>query len=266
MLPAPVFSAGAECREFSLLCRKSSEIADLGPGVVKRRKRRFCRFHRRLRFQGIRLNKFANSQNRLPERFQNDSDTTLAARFRHPISWARISSAGAYRSVARVCSVMPPIQALLDSRPRASATNFTSDNRPVREDHTHRDDSVVSGTSRSSSDDRRSKALLPDREFQPRFSGGKTGTASRPYEDNKPGGFKNFSKPGEDRRRRDRSFSRSEIRRVIAVRTNLTANVGTTTANRTVTRHSIKLTVNAVSTIKSVSFRGGRPLVQPPGR
>jgi len=36
---------------------------------------------------------------------------------------------------------------------------------------------------------------------------------------------------------------------VIAVRTNLTANVGTTTANRTVTRHSISLTVNAVPTI-----------------
>ena len=37
LLPAPVFSAGANAGVFPVMQGESSEIADLGPGVVKRR-------------------------------------------------------------------------------------------------------------------------------------------------------------------------------------------------------------------------------------
>lgn len=179
--------------------------------------------------------------------FKNDSDTTLA-RFGRD-KRARISSAERIERRPRLQRDAADSEHSSDSRPRASYNpNFTSDNRPVREDRAHRDDSRRFGNRSFGSDDRRRNDAA-DREFKPRFSERKDGYASRPYEDNKPGGFKKFGKPyGEQKEGRDRSFG-DRNPAVIAVRTNLTANVGTTTANRTVTRHSISLTVNAVPTI-----------------
>ena len=173
--------------------------------------------------------------------FKNDSDTTLA-RFGRD-KRARISSAERIERRPRLQRDAADSEHSSDSRPRASYNpNFTSDNRPVREDRAHRDDSRRSGNRSFGSDDRRRNDAA-DREFKPRFSERKDGYASRPYEDNKPGGFKKFGKPyGEQKEGRDRSFgdrksggySRSD------------KPYG---ANRTVTRHSISLTVNAVPTI-----------------
>ena len=176
--------------------------------------------------------------------FKNDSDTTLA-RFGRD-KRARISSAERIERRPRLQRDAADSEHSSDSRPRASYNpNFTSDNRPVREDRAHRDDSRRSGNRSFGSDDRR-RDDAADREFKPRFSERKDGYASRPYEDNKPGGFKKFGKPyGEQKEGRDRSFGD----RKSGGRTNLTVTAGTTTANRTVTRHSISLTVNAVPTI-----------------
>ena len=179
--------------------------------------------------------------------FKNDSDTTLA-RFGRD-KRARISSAERIERRPRLQRDAADSEHSSDSRPRASYNpNFTSDNRPVREDRAHRDDSRRFGNRSFGSDDRRRNDAA-DREFKPRFSERKDGYASRPYEDNKPGGFKKFGKPYGERRRGATGHSAIGNPAVIAVRTNLTANVGTTTANRTVTRHSISLTVNAVPTI-----------------
>ena len=103
---------------------------------------------------------------------------------------------------------MPPIRSTLrDSRPRASYNpNFTSDNRPVREDRAHRDDSRRFGNRSFGSDDDVG-TMLQIGSSSLVFRSGKTGDASRPYEDNKPGGFKKFGKPyGEQKEGRDRSF------------------------------------------------------------
>ena len=137
--------------------------------------------------------------------FKNDSDTTLA-RFGRD-KRARISSAERIERRPRLQRDAADSEHSLDSRPRASYNpNFTSDNRPVREDRAHRDDSRRSGNRSFGSDDRRRNDAA-DREFKPRFSERKDGYASRPYEDNKPGGFKKFGKPyGEQKEGRDRSF------------------------------------------------------------
>ena len=134
--------------------------------------------------------------------FKNDSDTTLA-RFGRD-KRARISSAERIERRPRLQRDAADSEHSSDSRPRASYNpNFTSDNRPVREDRAHRDDSRRSG---NRSDDRRRNDAA-DREFKPRFSERKDGYASRPYEDNKPGGFKKFGKPyGEQKEGCDRSF------------------------------------------------------------
>ena len=184
---------------------KSSEIADLGPGVVKRRSVSFAGSIDDCDFREYDLLKFAKLTESIMKDFKNDSDTTLA-RFGRD-KRARISSA---ERIER-----PPLLQLLaadsehssDSRPRASYNpNFTSDNRPVREDRAHRDDSRRSGNRSFGSDDRRRNDAA-DREFKPRFSERKDGYASRPYEDNKPGGFRKFGNPyGEQKEGRDRSF------------------------------------------------------------
>ena len=137
--------------------------------------------------------------------FKNDSDTTLA-RFGRD-KRARISSAERIERRPRLQRDAADSEHPSDSRPRASYNpNFTSDNRPVREDRAHRDDSRRSGNRSFGSDDRRRNDAA-DREFKPRFSERKDGYASRPYEDNKPGGFKKFGKPyGEQKEGRDRSF------------------------------------------------------------
>ena len=137
--------------------------------------------------------------------FKNDSDTTLA-RFGRD-KRARISSAERIERRPRLQRDAADSEHSSDSRPRASYNpNFTSDNRPVREDRAHRDDSRRFGNRSFGSDDRRRNDAA-DREFKPRFSERKDGYASRPYEDNKPGGFKKFGKPyGEQKEGRDRSF------------------------------------------------------------
>ena len=137
--------------------------------------------------------------------FKNDSDTTLA-RFGRD-KRARISSAERIERRPRLQRDAADSEHSSDSRPRASYNpNFTSDNRPVREDRAHRDDSCRSGNRSFGSDDRRRNDAA-DREFKPRFSERKDGYASRPYEDNKPGGFKKFGKSyGEQKEGRDRSF------------------------------------------------------------
>ena len=137
--------------------------------------------------------------------FKNDADTTLA-RFGRD-KRARISSAERIERRPRLQRDAADSEHSSDSRPRASYNpNFTSDNRPVREDRAHRDDSRRSGNRSFGSDDRRRNDAA-DREFKPRFSERKDGYASRPYEDNKPGGFKKFGKPyGEQKEGRDRSF------------------------------------------------------------
>ena len=137
--------------------------------------------------------------------FKNDSDTTLA-RFGRD-KRARISSAERIERRPRLQRDAADSEHSSDSRPRASYNpNFTSDNRPVREDRAHRDDSRRFGNRSFGSDDRRRNDAA-DREFKPRFSERKDGDASRPYEDNKPGGFKKFGKPyGEQKEGRDRSF------------------------------------------------------------
>ena len=137
--------------------------------------------------------------------FKNDSDTTLA-RFGRD-KRARISSAERIERRPRLQRDAADSEHSSDSRPRASYNpNFTSDNRPVREDRAHRDDSSRFGNRSFGSDDRRRNDAA-DREFKPRFSERKDGYASRPYEDNKPGGFKKFGKPyGEQKEGRDRSF------------------------------------------------------------
>ena len=134
--------------------------------------------------------------------FKNDSDTTLA-RFGRD-KRARISSAERIERRPRLQRDAADSEHSSDSRPRASYNpNFTSDNRPVREDRAHRDDSRRFGNRSFGSDDRRRNDAA-DREFKPRFSERKDGYASRPYEDNKPGGFKKFGKPYGERRYDDR--------------------------------------------------------------
>ena len=134
--------------------------------------------------------------------FKNDSDTTLA-RFGRD-KRARISSAERIERRPRLQRDAADSEHSSDSRPRASYNpNFTSDNRPVREDRAHRDDSRRFGNRSFGSDDRRRNDAA-DREFKPRFSERKDGYASRPYEDNKPGGFKKFGKPYGERRSDDR--------------------------------------------------------------
>ena len=172
--------------------------------------------------------------------FKNDSDTTLA-RFGRD-KRARISSAERIERRPRLQRDAADSEHSSDSRPRASYNpNFTSDNRPVREDRAHRDDSRRSGNRSFGSDDRRRNDAA-DREFKPRFSERKDGYASRAVS-------RSSANLTVSRRRGATGHSAIGNPAVIAVRTNLTANVGTTTANRTVTRHSISLTVNAVPTI-----------------
>lgn len=145
---------------------------------------------------------------------------------------------------------MPPIRSTLpDSRPRASYNpNFTSDNRPVREDRAHRDDSVVSGTGRSvrTTD---VGTMLQIGSSSLVFRSGKTGTLPARTRITNRAVSRSSANLTVSRRRGATGHSAIGNPAVIAVRTNLTANVGTTTANRTVTRHSISLTVNAVPTI-----------------
>lgn len=184
---------------------KSSEIADLGPGVVKRRSVSFAGSIDDCDFREYDLLKFAKLTESIMKDFKNDSDTTLA-RFGRD-KRARISSAERIERRPRLQRDAADSEHSSDSRPRASYNpNFTSDNRPVREDRAHRDDSRRSGNRSFGSDDRRRNDAA-DREFKPRFSERKDGYASRPYEDNKPGGFKKFGKPyGEQKEGRDRSF------------------------------------------------------------
>ena len=174
--------------------------------------------------------------------FKNDSDTTLA-RFGRD-KRARISSAERIERRPRLQRDAADSEHSSDSRPRASYNpNFTSDNRPVREDRAHRDDSRRFGNRSFGSDDRRRNDAA-DREFKPRFSERKARTRITNRAVSRSSANLTVS-----RRRGATGHSAIGNPAVIAVRTNLTANVGTTTANRTVTRHSISLTVNAVPTI-----------------
>ena len=96
--------------------------------------------------------------------FKNDSDTTLA-RFGRD-KRARISSAERIERRPRLQRDAADSEHSSDSRPRASYNpNFTSDNRPVREDRAHRDDSRRSGNRSFGSDDRR-RDDAADREFK----------------------------------------------------------------------------------------------------
>ena len=134
--------------------------------------------------------------------FKNDSDTTLA-RFGRD-KRARISSAERIERRPRLQRDAADSEHSSDSRPRASYNpNFTSDNRPVREDRAHRDDSRRSGNRSFGSDDRR-RDDAADREFKPRFSERKDGYASRRYDDRKQDGYKTFDKPYGERRSDDR--------------------------------------------------------------
>lgn len=179
--------------------------------------------------------------------FKNDSDTTLA-RFGRD-KRARISSAERIERRPRLQRDAADSEHSSDSRPRASYNpNFTSDNRPVREDRAHRDDSRRSGNRSFGSDDRR-RDDAADREFKPRFRSGKTGTLPAGTRITNRAVSRSSANLTVSRRRGATGHSAIGNPAVIAVRTNLTANVGTTTANRTVTRHSISLTVNAVPTI-----------------
>lgn len=84
--------------------------------------------------------------------FKNDSDTTLA-RFGRD-KRARISSAERIERRPRLQRDAADSEHSSDSRPRASYNpNFTSDNRPVREDRAHRDDSRRFGNRSFGSDD-----------------------------------------------------------------------------------------------------------------
>ena len=65
LLPAPVFSAGANAGVFPVMQGKSSEIADLGPGVVKRRSVSFAGSIDDCDFREYDLLNSQNSQNRL---------------------------------------------------------------------------------------------------------------------------------------------------------------------------------------------------------
>lgn len=162
---------------------------------------------------------------------------------------ARISSAERIERRPRLQRDAADSEHSSDSRPRASYNpNFTSDNRPVREDRAHRDDSCRSGNRSFGSDDRRRNDAA-DREFKPRFRSGKTGTLPARTRITNRAVSRSSANLTVSRRRGATGHSAIGNPAVIAVRTNLTANVGTTTANRTVTRHSISLTVNAVPTI-----------------
>lgn len=179
--------------------------------------------------------------------FKNDSDTTLA-RFGRD-KRARISSAERIERRPRLQRDAADSEHSSDSRPRASYNpNFTSDNRPVREDRAHRDDSCRSGTGRS--------VRTTDVGTMPQigssslvFRSGKTGTLPARTRITNRAVSRSSANLTVSRRRGATGHSAIGNPAVIAVRTNLTANVGTTTANRTVTRHSISLTVNAVPTI-----------------
>lgn len=179
--------------------------------------------------------------------FKNDSDTTLA-RFGRD-KRARISSAERIERRPRLQRDAADSEHSSDSRPRASYNpNFTSDNRPVREDRAHRDDSRRFGNRSFGSDDRRRK-MLQIGSSSLVFRSGKTGTLPARTRITNRAVSRSSANLTVSRRRGATGHSAIGNPAVIAVRTNLTANVGTTTANRTVTRHSISLTVNAVPTI-----------------
>ena len=175
--------------------------------------------------------------------FKNDSDTTLA-RFGRD-KRARISSAERIERRPRLQRDAADSEHSSDSRPRASYNpNFTSDNRTVRTVTIP----VVSGTGRSvrTTD---VGTMLQIGSSSLVFRSGKTGTLPARTRITNRAVSRSSANLTVSRRRGATGHSAIGNPAVIAVRTNLTANVGTTTANRTVTRHSISLTVNAVSTI-----------------
>ena len=134
--------------------------------------------------------------------FKNDSDTTLA-RFGRD-KRARISSAERIERRPRLQRDAADSEHSSDSRPRASYNpNFTSDNRPVREDRAHRDDSRRFGN-RSFGEQKEGR----DRSFGDRKSGGYSRSdkpyGERRYDDRKQDGYKTYDKPYGERRSDDR--------------------------------------------------------------
>ena len=163
---------------------------------------------------------------------------------------ARISSAERIERRPRLQRDAADSEHSSDSRPRASYNpNFTSDNRPVREDRAHRDDSRRFGKPVVRFWTTDVGTMLQIGSSSLVFRSGKTGTLPARTRITNRAVSRSSANLTVSRRRGATGHSAIGNPAVIAVRTNLTANVGTTTANRTVTRHSISLTVNAVSTI-----------------